>query len=551
MKSPIRPIFRLFNFWNILFLSFLLTLPSSFSLNIQKPRLFIIITVDQFRADYLERYDKVFEGGFRRLRDEGHRFDKALVDHAPTLSWPGHTTIATGAHPKTHGISTNAVIVDKTVRQLILYDAQEHILGHSQAISFSPRRIRVTGIADWIHAADPEARTVALSTGTMALCYGGRAQSDRAKNQVYWLDPTAGQFVTTSFYRDDYPAWLEAFNSETLPAYKKVLVWENSVPREYWYLARPDEKPYEGDGIHTSFPHKIEHRFKEINQRAIDSWFDTYSPHANEALFALTKKAIAELRLGRRNSTDFLSVAIKSTDRIGHDYGPCSLEQLDNILRIDRELGKFMDFLDETIGKDGYIMVLTADHGAPNIVEYEIEQGRPAKRVSEEEIKALLWAVEEFIERYSGPEEELPTLIAKELEKADFVARAMTPEELSGDGPADRVLESYRNSCVPENKTTFPLWTNQILYGKVSPRHPGNYGVIVEFKENAQLYTARSAHASSYLYDQEVPIIFFGNGIQPGISREPAQTIDIAPTLARLAGIPFPDTVDGKILRVR
>lgn len=552
MRIDMRPVFYRSSLWKILFLSFILTFSNNSSPKTQEPKLFVILTIDQFRADYLERYDRVFEGGFRRLRDIGYRFDRAMVDHAPTLSWPGHITIATGAHPKTHGISTNATIVEKTIRRLILYDAEEHILGQPKALSFSPRKIRVTGIADWIRAADTDARAVALSTGpALAVCYGGRPQNDRTKNHVYWLDATAGRFVTSTFYRDDYPRWLEVFNDEVLPAYKKNLVWENSVPKEHWHLARPDDVPYEGDGIHTSFPHKIEHRFKKIDQRAIDSWFDNYSPRANEALFTLAKTTVAELRLGQREAKDLLSVAIKSTDRIGHDYGPRSLEQLDNILRIDRELGKFLDFLDKTIGKDGYILVVAADHGAPNIVEYEIEQGRFARRVSEEEIQELLLSVEEFIQGYAGPEEALPSLIAQKLEKTDFIAKAMTPEELAADGPADRILESYRNSYVPENKTTFPLWTNRILYGIVSPHHPGNYGVIVEFKENVQLYTARSAHASSYFYDQEVPIIFFGNGIGGGIAREPARTIDIAPTLAHLAGIPFPDTADGKTLELR
>ncbi len=127
----------------------------------------------------------------------------------------------------------------------------------------------------------------------------------------------------------------------------------------------------------------------------------------------------------------------------------------------------------------------------------------------------------------------------------------MTSEELAGTGPADRILQSYRNSYIEGYNTTFPLWTNEILGGIISPDHPGNYGIRVEFTEQAQLYTAPSAHSTSYPYDQEVPIIFMGKGVRPGIAEEPARTIDIAPTLAHLAGVAYPETVDGKVLAVR
>lgn len=530
----------------------LIILPSFGKGSQETPKLIVIITVDQFRADYLERYDPAFRGGLRRLRDEGWRYDRAIVDHAPTLSWPGHTTIATGSHPKTHGIATDAFIADGMRRQMMLQDNEEQILGFPRSLSLSSRNIRVTGIADWVRAADSNARTVALGTGPgLALCYGGKPQSDRTLNHVYWLDSYAGQFVTTTYYRDEYPDWLKRFNKEIVPTYKENLVWENSVPEEHRHLARPDDAPYEGDGVHTSFPHRIEHSYPGTGERWVNSWFYNYSFSAEEALFSLAKESIKNLQLGKRNATDLLTIAIKITDRIGHDYGPRSLEQLDIVLRIDRELAEFFQFLDTTIGKEKYVLALTADHGAPNVVEYELEKGHTARRVLEKDIKSVLYRIEVFINGYDGPQDELPSRIARELEKSDFIARAMTPQDLAGTGHADRILQSYRNSYVPGIKSLIPLWTNDVLRGNISPNHPGNFGVIVEFVEGAQLYTASSAHLSSYHYDQEVPIIFFGNGIRAGVANEAARTIDIAPTLAHLAGIPYPGTVDGTVLDVR
>ncbi|MFC1725869.1 alkaline phosphatase family protein [candidate division KSB1 bacterium] len=542
MRSSIKTVF----FGLILLLVSQLFFCNSSSNN-AKPKLVVMITLDQFRADYLQRYDEALTGGLKRLKDNGWRYDKAIVDHAPTLSFPGHTSIFTGAYPKTHGIPTNARITESGRRKIIFQDDDQQVLGFPGARSFTPKITKVTGMADWLRVSDPESRSVSINTTMTALCYGGKPQSDKTKNHVYWIEASAGKFVTSTYYRDEYPDWLVRFNEEVVPQYKEMLVWENSVPAEYFHLARRDNAAYEFDGVHTTFPHNIGDFYKETDQQAVNRYFSRYNPYATEALFALGKECIKELELGQRNSTDCLAVSVGITDRIGHDFGPQSLEQLDIVLRLDRELGKFLKFLDSTIGKN-YTVVLTGDHGAPNIAEYELEQGRPAKRVTEIDIKTLLADIEKFIDNYSGPEEKLTSLIAEELEKSDFVAKAMTPDDLAGTVPADRILKSYRNSYIPGFKTTFPLWTNEILYGNVSPKHPGHYGIIVEYIPNGQLYTARSAHATSYSYDQEVPIVFMGAGVKAGISKGAARTIDIAPTLAQLAGIKYPETVDGKIL---
>ncbi len=126
----------------------------------------------------------------------------------------------------------------------------------------------------------------------------------------------------------------------------------------------------------------------------------------------------------------------------------------------------------------------------------------------------------------------------------------MTPGELGGAGPADKFLRYYRHSYISGRHTTFPLWTKEVLYGKFSDTHPANWGIIVEFAENTSLWTARANHGTSHRYDREVPIIFMGKGIQPGVAPGPARTVDIAPTLANLAGVSYPKTVDGKVLPV-
>ncbi|UCC74695.1 MAG: alkaline phosphatase family protein [Gemmatimonadota bacterium] len=524
------------------------------------PRLVVQISLDQFRSDYLERYDEAFVGGLKRLKEKGLWYPRAIVDHGRTLSHPGHTTLATGAYPSTHGVSTNESLETledgRLLRRILTDDPHEGIVGHPGERAASSKRIRVTALSDWIRSASDRAQAVALSTGpALAVDYGGHPSPDKTKNHVYWLSGTSGEFVTSTYYRDSYPDWLSDFNRDRMPEFREEREWSLTVPESLRDLARRDDTPYEADGVHTTFPHRYGENLPPdqamdppTDGPVFNRWFSDYSPGANRALFALAEVAVQALALGMDDATDYLAIAVKSTDRVGHDFGPRSLEQLDNILRIDAQLGEFFEFLDETVGEGRWLVNLAADHGAPNIVEYELEQGRPGRRVGEGEIRALLEAVDRFVREYDGPEAELPALVARELEKADFVARAMTPGELEGEGPADEILRLYRNSHVPGHRTTYPLWIVDVLRGNIGPNHPAAFGVVAELIEGAQIWTARSTHGGSYLYDREVPLLFMGPGVVPGIATESARTIDVAPTLASLAGLTIRESVDGRVL---
>lgn len=524
------------------------------------PKLMVLIGVDQFRADYLVRYNEAFTGGFRRMLDSGTWYRNATVDHAPTLSLPGHTTLATGANPRTHGITSNAWISPRqeTTADGLLsavtpsLDLNRRSLGDERAYAWSSEHILVESLADWVKKADAESRSVALSVTGLAALYGGRPASDRTENHVYWLGST-GKFLTSDYYRDDYPDWVSEFNDAMPDRYVARKVWENTVPTGLRQLARTDEVVYEHDGVHTHFPHRVEDSVRgEVNQSHYERWFGRYSPLQNDALFDLAKVAVGELELGQRGAVDLLSLAIKLTDRIGHDFGPRSLEQLDVIVRLDRLLGDFFTYLDKTVGAGNYVIALSADHGAPNIPEYEQEQGRQAIRIESKDIAAALDSVARLIRAHDASPGELPAHIATRLEGFPFVEKAMTGEELLGTGMADPITMAYRNSYRSDRPPTYPLWTHENRYGNlVRPEHPGNFGVVVELVENANIWAAPSSHGSSYRYDREVPILFMGPGIQARVTDENAHTRDVAPTLADLVGIAYPDTVDGQPLKLR
>jgi predicted AlkP superfamily pyrophosphatase or phosphodiesterase len=522
-----------------------------------KPRLTILIGLDQFGAGYLEKYNHLFTGGFRRLLDQGAWYTNAMVDHAPTLSLPGHTTLATGANPSTHGITSNAWLaadespdanglLHATVPHL---DRDMEIVGDADAMAFSPHHVRVEGIANWFRQADPDARTVALSVTPLAVLYGGKFTAQSNANHVYWMD-SKGKFVTSNYYRDNYPDWIDEFNDSVAEKYLAHHVWEISVPSQYHGLARNDEADYEFDGVHTQFPHRAEEMITEVNDDGYKRWFGRFSPYQNDALFELARVAIAQLKLGQRDAVDFLSIAVKLTDRIGHDFGPESLEQLDVIYRLDRLLEKFFDDLDITVGKGNYLVGLSSDHGAPNISEYELAQGTAALRISSEDFEQALEAVEVLVNNHVGDERQLPELIARRLEQFPFVFKAMTRKDLQNGNDEDPLIHAYRNSFLPEQPTTYPLWTRSNRYGNlVTTSHPANYGVSIELFEYSNIWAARSTHGSSYSYDRRVPILLMGAGVKAGIATDQVFTRDLAPTLAGKSGVEHPGSVDGKMLK--
>jgi predicted AlkP superfamily pyrophosphatase or phosphodiesterase len=523
------------------------------------PKLIVLIGLDQFRAGYLERYNEAFSGGFRRLINEGVWYQNAIVDHAPTLSLPGHTTLATGTNPRTHGITSNAWIDPrqkpadngKLIATIPHLDPGVHTLGDKTVRAFSPHKIRVDGLADWVRQANPGSRTVALSVSGLAVLYGGRSAQHRSDNHVYWLGST-GKFLTSSYYRDNYPDWINRFNEGMADKYVKQHVWDNTVPEKFRSLARQDKVDYEFDGVHTSFPHTADELTKETNQKHYNWWFGRFSPYQNDALFDLAKESIHQLELGQRDPVDLLSIAVKLTDRIGHDFGPRSLEQLDVILRLDRLLGEFLHYLDNTVGKHNYVIAVSADHGAPNISEYEKANGREALRISSEDFEEALKSTASLIRDHGDDQQNLPALIAENLEQFPFVSKAMSREDLDVNESNDAVIAAYQNSYLADQPTTYPLWTRDNMYGNlVSPLHPANYGVIVELTGKANIWPAQSTHGSSYQYDREVPILFMGNGIKARTAMETVFTRDIAPTLARLSGVDYPETVEGRPLDLK
>jgi arylsulfatase A-like enzyme len=257
--------------------------------------------------------------------------------------------------------------------------------------------------------------------------------------------------------------------------------------------------------------------------------------HPDAALGIFGIEAIRALGLGKDAVTDYLGLSFSQTDAVGHEYGPLSREQLENLLQMDHLLEELMAFLDEEVGEGRWVMALSGDHGVMTIPEYLVEEGEKASRADPEDFSMLRRTFQAFREAEGDPQETADSLVAA-LERLPFVADALSVLELTTPPPADSFVVLMRNSYHPDR------W----IGGSGSQ----GSGVVFRFVEGYYPDTSPrgTGHGTPYYYDRHVPLIFYGAGVEAGVSRDPVKTVDIAPTLAGLAGIATPPDLDGQAL---
>jgi hypothetical protein len=487
----------------------------------ERPALVVMVVVDQLGEPLLERYDDLFTGGFRRLLDEGRFYANATHDFAMTKTAPGHATLSTGVYPSRHGIVANEwyELVDRSwVEVENVEDSTESVVGISGVPGRSPHNLMRPGLADWLKAAEP-ASVVASVSGKDR---GAILPAGHVRGQVWWYDD-AGRFVTSTYYRDTNPPWVERFHAVTMSGHAADTVWASTIPEAALARSSQDTAAHEGDGIHTYFPHRFS---VEGDPEEFWEWFGD-TPFLDVATLEFAETLVTELAMGRDSIPDFLNVSVSQTDRVGHDYGPWSREQLDNLLRLDRELGEFFDFLDASVGPDRWIVALSADHGALVSPEALSAVGTTAARRMTLAELALIDSLATGLASAGEPD----SLVAY-LDRLEFVADAWTLQQLAEAQPAD----------------TFAVFAQRSQYPGRAGGDLGRRGVQLRFSPGLLEDQRGSGHGTPYWYDRHVPIVFLGPGIPPGREDARASTLDFAPTLARLLGIPYPADLDGAVL---
>ena len=497
----------------------------------EQPRLVVLIAVDQLRADMVDHYATAFTGGFHRLREQGYRYTGASHAHAVTETAAGHAALSTGVFPSRSGIVANDWSQKDGQGWVTMYalaDTASPLLGVEGAPGRSPANMLHTGLADWVLAADPQARAVALSTkDRAAITLAGKSRS-----QVYWLMTPLGRFVTSTYYMDAYPDWVSKFNDARMPEILGDTLWTEQVPEKYRYLARPDSAPYEGDGIHTTFPHlaalEADPGIQSYNAWALGG------PRQDRAVQLLAQEAVKTLKLGQRDHLDYLGLSFSATDYVGHAYGPFSREQFDNLMHLDRQLGELFTFLDKQVGEGKWVVGLSADHGIMTMPEYLVSSGEDPAAVRVDS-RPLLLGIQTALQEAAATGasgDGLAEATARLIEERGLVAKAYTHRALAVGMPADSFATLFRNSYLPGRAA-----------GVLS-----RFGVEVRFGYHHLVSGSLTGttHGSAYWYDRHVPFMLMGPGIRPGVSDDAVYTVDLAPTLADLVGVPAPGDLDGK-----
>ena len=493
--------------------------------------LVVYVVVDQLRDDLLDRYDTVFTGGLARLKEEGLRYVNSTFDHAQTSTSPGHGTAATGTHPHRHGLVGNSWrerLDDGSWKSVYaLRDLSAPIVGFPEMEGRGPANLDRDGLPDWILAADPDARVVSLSGKDRAAI----AMAGYGEGIVYWLNEERGRFLTSTAYRDEDLDWVTEFNESWMSRTQTDSIWNSIVPEWAESLSRPDTFPYEGDGTNTYLPHRAFVEVDAPSEEALNEWW-ARTPFPDNATVALALRAIQELELGQRGSRDYLALALSQVDRVGHDYGPLSREQLDNLIRLDRSLEALMELLDAEVGPDRWMMAFTADHGVLELPEAREELGLFGRRITPEEDATLLARAEAAAAAAGEDELDRARAAAEAALELDWIEDAFAWEDLVNGQPADTLQALFLHSYHPE-RVLGPL---------------GHLGVGIRTVEGAYSgrYPTGTGHGSPYYYDRNVPFILLGPGIAPGVKAERVSVVDLAPTVAALLGVPYPHDLDGR-----
>lgn len=516
---------------------------TSCSLGVENPTLLLFISIDQMRADYLERFADQYTGAFRRLNNEGIVYLNADLNYAKSVTGAGHATLSTGAYPQTHGIPSNEWIDPLTRKSVYCVEDKSAGPVNGEGGGFSPRNLKVPAIGDWLKSISPASKSITVSGKDRAAILMGGLHATYS----FWFDKKSGHMVTSDYYTKSLPDWVTSFNRSNWIEKNVPDAWTKLFPDSVYDPYGPDEFEAEVQwGDNTSFPHLFQRGKKKDRVMT--------SPFGDLHVLAFTREALYAERLGQRGVIDYLSIDLSSTDYIGHDYGPDSHEIHDHLLRLDRALGDLLDEIFKVLGQKKVLIALCADHGVMPLPEYLTQHKKEfARRINpptevrpriEELGRALQreWNVtgpliqqNAFLDYASAMTAGIDSLrlerrIREELLKIESIADVFFRRELlNAHTPHRPYIDKYRRSYYA----------------------PLGEDFIIQYCEGC-LLSSRStgtSHGSPYRYDTHVAMVLWGAQLKAARVHRPVNTVDIAPTMAKLLGIPSPSWVEGNVLK--
>ena len=513
---------------------------------IPRPKLVVGIMVDQMRWDYLYRYyERYGSDGFKRILKEGFSNENTYIDYIPTVTGIGHSTVYTGSVPAIHGITGNSITFNTTGETVnCVGDATVESVGTtSDHGKRSPVNMLSNTIGDELKlATNFRSKVIGISLKDR----GAILPAGHAADAAYWFEAKTGKWVSSTYYMDKLPKWVDNFNDRDYAKRYLKKDWNTLYDIKTYTQSTADNKPYEGTlkgQDEAVFPVKTSKLFSKDDYSVIYT-----TPHGNSILLDFAKETIDKEDLGRGDDTDLLAISLSSTDAIGHTFGVNSVEVEDTYLRLDKDLGAFFKHLDQKIGKGNYTIFLTADHGANHNPQFLHENKLPVHTVK------------------SNLKDDLNLLLQKNFQVDGLVSstgynqvrfnyKLIEEHQLDEQKMRDICMKYLRRN--PEvlfvadfNKIGDASIPEQIKQRMINSHHPERTGGIhFIFNADAKSLTTRgSGHSVWNPDDARIPMLWMGWGIKNGKSSQQAHMTDIAPTLAYLLKIQVPNGSIGKVL---
>lgn len=515
------------------------------SVNAEKPKLIVVISVDQFCQEYVQRFGDNFseEGGFARFAAQGTSYRHCMHQHAFTLTAPGHAVQMTGTYPNMHGVVANNWFDREAGKtRYCVDDDQVNVVGIPEGKKVSPRILMCETAGDVLRmATSNQSKVIGVAIKDRAAIL----MTGRNATGAYWLEKN--KWVTSTYYREDMPGYLRVLNDGNAIDRFRKQSWDLLLPRDKYHNQGPDTNEWENPpkGMTSGFPHTV----SDIGEVTEEIFGDQvlFSPFGSEYTLQAAQEILIGESLGKDNFSDILAINLSSNDYVGHAFGPHSLEVEDITYRTDKQLGDFFRFLDKEVGEGTWTGILTADHGVAPIVEYAIQQKLPAARNPLGKLEETQAKLEIMLREKLGIPANLPPLIEKLEENQIFLKHGHPGLEAGRMEYAQRVLQKYlldisgiHGARVSSEVASNPSdWLGKQLHLTFHPHRSGD--VLFVYSPYVVPGDKGTTHGSPWHYDRHVPLMLMGNGIKKGwVEDREVSPACIASTVCELLGIDYP-----------
>ena len=512
-----------------------------------RPKLVVGIVIDQMRYDYISKYySKFSENGFKKLIKQGFNCKNTNYNYSPTYTGPGHSSIYTGTTPAFHGIVGNDWYVRNTGKTTYVTDDPTVSTVGSAAVNggkMSPRNLLASTIGDELRLfSNMRSRVIAIALKDRAAILPGGHLS----NGSYWFDSGSGNFITSTYFMKELPQWVNDFNALHLAGKYLSQPWNTLLPIGQYTESATDDNPYEGlYGNETKpvFPHNLPAMYNNHDFGIIRS-----TPFGNSLTKDMALAALKGEKLGKGEFTDFLAVSFSSTDYVGHKMGPQSVEVEDTYLRLDRDIAEILTYLDKNYGKENVLLFLTADHAGAyvptQLLDLKMNSGYFDVKPFSDSLKVYLnkeYSDTSLVSMVINNEIYLnhalikqKNLLLKNVED-DVASFAITYNGVANAYPGYQL-----NGEVLKSKP------GTLIQNGFNIKRSGDVALMFEPAWLEEYIPTGTTHGSTYTYDTQVPLLWYGWKIQSGYTSEAIDITDIAPTIATLLSIMPPNACIGK-----